>query len=243
MMPCKPLIQGRVACIRSVCCGAGLTRQGKFYVGLASNDLLEISEVVGGAARVGGESRVLCHGHTRSLNSKIESQEWVFTIPHSRKEAQECLNLLNDAAHINFLIYRHKKTIVDADERAAHSLTHSTSASRTTVAASDSNSSTGEVSTWHAKPSKEEADLQAARTRTRIHGMVQFKTPVTKAHVALLIPAASIELAGSNKSDGSAERGGSSAGGAAEAAHIGSACHAASGELVKIGILSYAHVC
>ena len=159
MMPCKSLIQGRVACIRSVCCGAGLTRQGKFYVGLASNDLLEISEVVGGSSRVGGESRVLCHGHTQRLNSQIESQEWVFTIPHSRKGAQECLNLLNDAAHINFLIYRHKKTRVDADERA----THETSASKT-VAASDS--SPGEVSTWHANPSKEEADLQAARTLT-----------------------------------------------------------------------------
>ena len=159
MMPCKSLIQGRVACIRSVCCGAGLTRQGKFYVGLASNDLLEISEVVGGSSRVGGESRVLCHGHTQRLNSQIESQEWVFTIPHSRKGAEECLSLLNDAAHINFLIYRHKKTRVDADERA----THETSASKT-VAASDS--STGEVSTWHANPSKEEADLQAARTLT-----------------------------------------------------------------------------
>ena len=169
MMPCTYLIQGRVACIRSVCCGAGLTRQGKFYVGLASNDLLEFSEQVGGSSR--GESRVLCHGHTPRLNSQIESQEWVFTIAHSRQGAQECLKLLNDAAHINFLIYRHKKTIVDADEGA----TDETSAS-TTLAASHSNtrktgevsshSNTGEVSTWHANPSKEEADLQAARTLT-----------------------------------------------------------------------------
>ena len=41
-IPCKAMLQDRVSCVRSVCIGEGI-RQGKLYVGLASNEMLEVS--------------------------------------------------------------------------------------------------------------------------------------------------------------------------------------------------------
>jgi len=169
-IPCKAMLQDRVSCVRSVCIGEGI-RQGKLYVGLASNEMLEVS------SSDASDYAKFNEGHTPRLEGLFESREWVFSFPDSSASVQACLETLKDLA--GYLIYRQMP--VDSRVAAASATKHTTSTSTS-------------VSAWHSKPATQ------GSTNGPMQGFVQFKSAIPKARVCHLLPGATVELAAQKNS-------------------------------------------
>ncbi len=162
-IPCKAMLHDRAACVHSVCVGEGF-RQGKAYVGLSSNDMLEVP--ISDAS----DYNKFNHGHTPRPKGLMESREWVFTLQDSSTSVQTCLEKLKDLA--SYLVYR--QTPVDSRTIMASSVNHTTTSTSVTA--------------WHSKSATKDSVLGP------ILGFVQFRSAVTKARVCYLLPGAAVEL-------------------------------------------------
>ena len=162
-IPCKAMLHDRAACVHSVCVGEGF-RQGKVYVGLSSNDMLEVP--ISDAS----DYNKFNQGHTPRPKGLVESSAWVFTLQDSSTSVQTCLERLKDLA--SYLVYR--QIPVDSRTVMASSVKHTTTSKSVTA--------------WHSKSATKDSDLGP------ILGFVQFQSAVTKARVCYLLPGAAVEL-------------------------------------------------